>query len=311
MDKPTNAEGGPDSPEYKDLSLPDLFEMFPDDQTAMDWLEVNIWPDGRVCPRCGNKYTCVFRHACMPYYCSECDKRFSVKNGTVMEHSRIGYQNWAVAIYLHATRPKGISSIQLGRDLKISQSSAWFLQRRLREGWRTLAGLDLMAGPVEVDEAYLGGREKNKHADKNGRTKKTAVVGIRDRKTGTIRAVPVPETTAARLVQFVESNADPNSKKFTDENRAYNDLKNHQTVNHGDGEYVRGEVHINGMESFRALMRRGYSETFHHIEPKHLHRYINEFAGRLSDKSAGAVERMGNIVGNMSSINRHCRYMEV
>ena len=70
MDKPTNAEGGPDSPEYKDLSLPDLFEMFPDDQTAMDWLEANIWPDGRVCPGCGNKYTCVSRHACMPYYCS-------------------------------------------------------------------------------------------------------------------------------------------------------------------------------------------------------------------------------------------------
>ena len=222
-----------------------------------------------------------------------------------MEHSRIGYQNWAVATYLHATRRKGISSVQLGRDLKISQSSAWSLQHRLREGWRTLTGPDLMADPVEVDEAYLGGREKNKHADKKGRTKKTAVVGIRDRKTGTIRAVPVPETTAARLVQFVESNADPDSKKFTDENRAYNDLKNHQTVNHGDGGYVRGEVHINGMESFRALVRRGYGGTFHHIEPKHLHRYINEFAGRLSDKSAGAVERMGNIVGNMSSIRSY------
>ncbi len=204
MDKPTNAEGGPDSPEYKDLSLPDLFEMFPDDQTAMDWLEANIWSDGRVCPRCGNKYTCVSRHACMPYYCSECDKRFSVKIGTVMEHSRIGYQNWAVATYLHATRPKGIFSVQLGRDLKISQSSVWFLQHRLREGWRTLAELDLMAGPVEVDEAYLGGREKNKHGDKRGRTKKMAVVGIRDRKTGTIGNIVGNMSSINRHCRYME-----------------------------------------------------------------------------------------------------------
>ena len=95
----------------------------------------------------------------------------------------------------------------------------------LREGWRTLAGPDLMAGPVEVDGVYLGGREKNKHADKKCKRKKTAVVGIRDRETGTIRAIPIPETTAARLLEFIVATADPDSKKFTNENRAYNDLK--------------------------------------------------------------------------------------
>ena len=125
--------------------------MFPDDQTAMEWLEGNIWPDGRMCPRCGYRYTCVSRQSSMSYYCSECDKRFSVKIGTIMEHSRIGCQNLAIAICLHATRPKGISSVRLGRDLKISQSLAWFLLHRLREGWRTLAGPDPMAGPVGVD----------------------------------------------------------------------------------------------------------------------------------------------------------------
>ena len=224
----TKAEGGPASGKYRDLSLPELFDMFPDDQTAMEWLEENIWPDGRRCPRCDNKYTCASRHPSMPYYRSECDKRFSVKMGTVMEQSKISYRNWAMATYLLATRPKGVSSVQLRRDLGISQSAAWFLLHRLREAWRTLAGPDLaMAGPVEVDGAYPGGREKSKHADKKGRTKKTAVAGIRDRHTGTIRAVPVPETTAARLVQFVESNTDPEAGKFTDENRAYNGLKNH------------------------------------------------------------------------------------
>lgn len=116
-----------------------------------------------------------------------------------------------------------------------------------------MTGPDLMAGPVEVDEVYLGGREKNKHTNKKGQREKTAVMGIKDRATGTIRAIPVPETTAARLVEFVEPNANPNSEKFTDENRAYNGLKNHQTVKHGDGEYVRGKVHINGLESFWAF----------------------------------------------------------
>lgn len=300
MSKQTaKAEGDSALAKYRDLSLPELFEMFPDEQTAMEWFEENVWPDGRRCPRCGFKYTCASKHPSMPYYCAECDKRFSVRIGTVMEQSKISYQNWAIATYMIATRPKGISSVQLRRDLGISQSAAWFLLHRLRESWHTLTGPDLMAGPVEVDEVYLGGREKNKHTDKKGKRKKTAVVGIRDRKTGIIRAIPVPETTAARLVEFVESNTYTEAEKFTDENRAYNSLKNHQTVNHGDGEYVRGKVHINGMESFWALLRRGYNGTFHHIEPKHLHRYVNEFAGRLSDRAVGAVEKMGNIVRNL------------
>ena len=127
------AKGGPDSSKYKGPSLPELLGMFPDDQTAMEWLEGNVWPDGRMCPRCGYKYTRTTKHPSMPYYCSECDKRFSVKIGTVMEHPRIGYRSWAIATFLLAIHPKDISSAQLGRDLGISQSSAWFLLHRLRE----------------------------------------------------------------------------------------------------------------------------------------------------------------------------------
>ena len=294
----TESDSGKSGRSY--LSLPELFDMFPDDKAAMEWFEKNIWPDGRRCPRCGNRYTCTIRHPQMPYYCSECRKYFSVKIGTVMEHSKISYRNWAIATYLLATRPKGVSSMQLHRDLGIKQSSAWFLLHRLRESWRTLAGPDLMSGPVEVDEVYLGGREKNRHANRRGKRGKTAVVGIKDRATGTVRAMPVPETTAARLVNFVESNIAKGAKVFTDENKAYGSLDNHETVNHKEGEYVRGEVHVNGAESLWALVRCGYNGTFHRIGPKHLHRYINEFAGRLNMKMLDAVDKMRTIVQNMA-----------
>ena len=153
-------------------------------------------------------------------------------------HSRIGYRNWAVTTYLIATRPKGISSMQLYRDLGIRQSSAWFLLHRLRESWRTLAGPDPLAGPVEVDEAYLGGREKNRHAGKRHKKKKT-VVGIRDRDAGAVRAVPVPETIAVRLTNLVESHTAKGARVFSDENRVYGSLDNHETVNHKEGEYAR------------------------------------------------------------------------
>ena len=150
MDRQPNTRSDPEK-SGGDLSLEGLFETFPDEKTAMGWFESNIWPDGRKCPRCGYKYACMAKHPEMPYYCAECGKRFSARTGTVMEHSRIIYRKWAVATYLQATRPKGISSVQLGRDLGIRQCSARFLLHRLREAWRTIAGPEPMAGPVEAD----------------------------------------------------------------------------------------------------------------------------------------------------------------
>ena len=138
-----------------------LFRMFPDDGTAMRWFESRIWRDGRKCPDCGNPDTIESKHKTMPYYCHECRSFFSVKKGTVMESSKIGYQKWAIGTCLVAANLKGVSSMKIHRDLGMTQKSAWFMIHRLRESWKKLAGVDGMKGAVEIDEVFFGGLEKN------------------------------------------------------------------------------------------------------------------------------------------------------
>ena len=284
--------------------------MFPNDKTARVWFEKVVWPDGPVCPRChSGDNVALSTHKSMPYRCTRCKRHFSVKVGTILEDSKIGYRKWIIAIYAMMTNTKGISSMKIHRDLDITQPSAWFLMQRIREAMISLARPDEMRGPVEIDEAYIGGLEKNKHADKKGKTGKMAVVGIRDRHTGQVTASPVPETTAARLCAFVERRVHPDAVKYTDENRAYNALDHHETVCHRVGEYVRGQVHTNGIESFWALLRRGHKGTFHQISPQHLHRYIDEFAGRLNNRYRDTIDMMGVLVTN--TVGKRLKYVQL
>ena len=283
----------------KGITLMELFRKFPDNETAEQWFESRIWKNGRVCPQCRSPETSISAHAKMPYRCRSCKQFFSVKKGTVMEQSKISYQHWAIATYLFATNLKGVSSMKIHRDLGITQKSAWFLVHRLRESWKTLAGVDSMTGPVEIDEVYLGGLEKNKHKEDKHKKEKTAVVGIKDRATNKISAQPVSETTMLRLENFIESKTTKEATKYTDENASYGRLSNHESVRHSVGEYVRGQAHVNGMESFWSLVRRGYDGVYHHISEDHLHRYINEFAGRHNVRSMDTIEMMGQVAENM------------
>ena len=288
------------------LSLLDIMAMFPTEDAARLWIESVVWTDGRECGKCGSTRTREAKHAKMPYWCTDCRSYFSVKTGTPLAHSNIPLQKWAIAIYLCLTSLKSVSSMKLHRDLDVSQKTAWFMLHRIREAWMPTDDDDKFSGPVEVDETYMGGKRKNmsnaKRAKLTGRgaVGKIAVVGAKDRETNEVRAEVVAATDKATLQEFVGDVATDGAKLYTDEAAAYDGLPNHETVKHSISEYVDGQAHTNGIESFWSMLKRAYAGTFHKISPKYLNRYVQEFAGRHNDRDSDTLDQMRDVVRRLA-----------
>ena len=311
---------GPGKHNRKGVTLAQLFRRFPDDESARRWFEESRWPDGPYCPHCGSfNVQSGIKHPTMTHRCRECPNRrmFTLKTGTVMQGSPLGYQTWAIAIYLMTTNLKSVSSMKLHRDLGITQKSAWFLAHRLREAYRE-TGVAFL-GPVEADESYFGGKRANMSNAKRktltgrGAVGKSIVVGVKDRRTNQVSAAVVEGTDARTLQTFIEDRVGDEATVFTDEHGGYVGIMlDHERVNHSAGEYVRPdkpEIHIQGMESFWAMLKRAYKGTFHKISPKHLDRYVTEFSGRHNARGLDTPKQMAELLAGM--VGRRLRYPEL
>ena len=298
------------------MTVMELLRMFPDNATAEAWFEKQRWPEGRFCPDCGSVNTvAVASRKPMPYRCRDCRSHFSVRKGTVMQSSKLGLQKWAIALYMMTTGIKGTSSMKLYREVGIRQATAWFLMQRIREGF--MEGHDKsFPGPVEADETAVGGKRKNmpkakrKELTGRGSVSKAIVAGVKDRPSKQVSAAVVEKTDSATLQKFVTDRTEGTATVYTDEASAYTGIdREHESVNHGTGEYVRGDASTNGIEAFWSLFKRGYHGTFHHLSDKHLDRYVQEFAGRNNIRDLDTIDQMAVLAQRF--VGKRLRYVDL
>ena len=301
------------------MSVVQLFRLFPDEDACYAWLERVRWQGSPICPHCGGVDRIVADKRERHYRCKDCRKRFTVTTKTCMHATKRPLQDWIYAIYSVLTARKGVSAMQLSKELGVQYRTAWHMLHRIREA--CAQGEFKLNDTVEVDETYIGGKEGNKHADKKlnagrGPVGKEAVVGVRERD-GEVRAKPVERTDARTLVGFVGEHVERGSKVYTDEAKAYGPLSRpgspfrHATVRHGIGEYVRGDVHTNGIESVWAVLKRSINGTWHHVSPKHLGRYVDEAAFRLNAGNCeiDTIDRMESLAGQVGG--KRLRYADL
>jgi transposase-like protein len=292
------------------LSTIEFFKKFPTEEAARLYFEKRRWNDEPVCGHCGSfSVTECKDHKPMAYRCKDCRKHFSVRTGTVLAESRLPLQKWLLAIFMLTSARKGIPSTQMARELGITQKSAWFLAQRIRETWLKDQGAGPKGRNSQADETYVGGKRGNMHEHKKpevkgGRTGKIPVIGVLNEKKK-VRAQVILKTTGPAMRGFVMQNTQECSKIVTDGHPAYVGLARrgmtHVRVDHSMGEYVKDGDHTNGIESFWSLLKRGYIGVYHYMSPKHLHRYVNEYAFRHNTSQVGTLQFINMTIDRMNS----------
>lgn len=277
--------------------------FFHDEKAAYAKLESVLWPHGPVCPRCGglDRITAVKGGRIGLWRCGPCKRQFTVKVGTVFESSHIPLNLWLQAAHLLCSSKKGISSHQIHRILGITYKSAWFMTMRLREAMRDGKFPSALGGQnkvVEADTTWVGGKEKNKHANKRlrrgrGAVGKEAAFSLIERD-GRVRSFHLPEVNAKTLKPILKAQLDERSYLMTDDGGEYRklgvDVAGHGTVNHSAKEYVRGHFwHTNTVENYFSILKRGITGVYHHVSQQHLKRYLAEYDFRYNERAALGV----------------------
>jgi transposase-like protein len=276
--------------------------IFTDETKAREWLEARVWPNGPVCPHCGNadqdKITGLKGKAHRPglYQCAECREQFTVTVKTVFERSKIPLSKWLAALFLLTASKKGVSAHQIHRSLGISYKSSWFMMHRLREALR-IGGLAPLGGTgktVEADETFIG---KNAFSPKGRRKPGVAfrnIVLTLVERGGAARSFPIDTHTLTEITAIVRANVHAETAINTDEGKWYNELgehfASHDTVNHSQEEYVRGDITTNTVEGYYSIFKRGMKGVYQHCSEKHLHRYLAEYDFRYSNRAALGID---------------------
>ena len=275
-------------------SIIELISYFDTENKCLEYLEQKRWNGSIICPHCKNDKYYRFKDR-KRFKCASCREQFTAKIGTIFEDSKISLKKWFVAIYLNTAHKKGVSSHQLAKDIKVTQKTAWFMLQRIRFGLGADNSLDeTLEDTVEVDETFVGGKNKNRHADKKvknsqGRSfkDKTPILGMMQRG-GKVKTVVIPSTGREHVQPIVKKVVKPGTVLMTDEWWAYtglNRIYDHYIVNHGAGEYVNGDIHTNNIEGFWPWIKRMISGVYHSTSKKHLQFYANEATFRYNTRT--------------------------
>ena len=280
-------------------------EHFRDEQKAREFLERRRWPNGPVCPHCDGREAYKLtpkvdsKKPVRPgvYKCKACQEQFTVTVNTIFEDSHIPLHKWLLAFHLLCASKKGMSAHQLHRMLGVTYKSAWFMAHRIRYAMGQPSFAAKMQGVVECDETYVGGKGKTQFRGRATGKTRTAVVSVVNRSgDGQVRSFPVTRVTAENLRDILKKNVENTAHLCTDQFAGYDGLAarfaSHQTVNHSEGEYSRGWVHVNSAEGVFSILKRGLTGVYHQVGQHHLHRYLAEFDFRYNNRKITDCERM-------------------
>jgi len=272
------------------LSIYDLMKKFPNEESARLYFEKQLWNGKPTCPKCNDdtrQYARKSKERAGYYLCRNCGFGYTARTGTIFQSSNLPLFKWFNAFRLVHEDRKGFSSIKLSKELGITQKSAWHMGHRVREMIAD-RGLNVLKGEVEADEAYFGGKEKNKHAIKKlrlgrGAVGKTAVLDIKERG-GRVKSIVLKDTSAKTIQGELNKHIVKDATLYTDEHGAYTNNKfKHKVVNHSAKQYVDGRAHTNSLENHWSLLKRGHYGVYHNLSEKHLQRYADEFDYRAND----------------------------